>query len=441
LSTILADLKSLLNLPFDARPNALFGSQSHLARLVDPAADDFDSRHALDAVTSCLTKQAELSCQSQTDAQCLLRAFQALLSVAAQPASDPATHLCVASQALDAYWPASSPVASHKSLLTGSDNVASKFTHWLAHNSCDPRSAAVMGWLLADWGQLNLPERRSASASIISPAGLFRLEVELLPVPPGAKGVFVPDFPAFGLTSIRHTDPLHDTLRSMEQAWKASSLEARWHGRWRIVAPPDQVRNETAGYIQQIYGRSAEAAALCTLLAATGNPYLDREPLSRETTPLDLTVALTAQLAATTHNSPLEIPLEVVGGSLHKLEQAGSHGLQLLLFGPQAAWEQQVTQTGQQWVQEFIDARNKARDDARNKARNDAHSETEDYTGIDVGFVSTVGEALDRLLLTNRLLTRHRDRLRSDWLSRWTGDSGKASVDLRPWPPSDVSSP
>jgi hypothetical protein len=100
-----------------------------------------------------------------------------------------------------------------------------------------------------------------------------------------------------------------------------------------------------------------------------------------------------------------------------------------------------VTQTGQQWVQEFIDARNKARDDARNKARNDAHSETEDYTGIDVGFVSTVGEALDRLLLTNRLLNRHRDRLRSDWLSRWTGDSGKASVDLRPWPPSDVSSP
>ena len=118
-----------------------------------------------------------------------------------------------------------------------------------------------------------------------------------------------------------------------------------------------------------------------------------------------------------------------MGGSLHKLEQAGGHGLQLLLFGPQAAWEQQVTQTGQQWVQEFINAREAA------------HKDKRDYTGIDVGFVSTVGEALDRLLLTNRLLTRHRDRLRSDWLSRWIGDSGKASVDLRPWPPSDVSSP
>lgn len=118
-----------------------------------------------------------------------------------------------------------------------------------------------------------------------------------------------------------------------------------------------------------------------------------------------------------------------MGGSLKKLEQAADHDLHWLLFGPQAAWKVQAAKDGQQWVQEFIDAREAA------------HKDKRDYTGIDVGFVSTVGEALDRLLLTNRLLTRHRDRLRSDWLRRWTGDSGKASVDLRPWPPSDVSTP
>ncbi|MFM8219839.1 MAG: hypothetical protein ACKOJF_13100, partial [Planctomycetaceae bacterium] len=246
-----------------------------------------------------------------------------------------------------------------------------------------------------------------ASANIISPAGLFRLEVELLRVPPDAKGVLVPDFPAFGLTSIRHTSATNDTLLSMERAWTASSLQDKWHGRWRIVATPDQVKTQTAGFIQEIYGRSAEAAALCTLLAATADPYGDRSPHPGETTLLDPTVVLTAQLAATTHNSPLEIPLEVVGDSLKKLEQAADRDLHWLLFGPQQAWKSLADKDAQQWVQEFINAREAA------------HKENRVYTGIDVGFVSTVEEALDRLLLTNRLLARHSDLLRSEWLSRW----------------------
>ncbi|MFM7163175.1 MAG: hypothetical protein ACKO3P_22725, partial [Planctomycetaceae bacterium] len=294
---------------------------------------------------------------------------------------------------------------------------------------CDPRSAAVIGWLLAEWCQIPLPNRRSASASVISPAGLFRLEIDLLPVSSAAGGVCVPDFPAFGLTSLRDDRADEDILCSMERAWAASRLAPHWQGRWRIVSTPGQVKNNTANHPRQLHGRSAEAAALCTLLAATADPYGDRSPLASETTPLDLQIALTALLdwppPGVTNRSawdPLKIPLGVVGGSLKKLEQAADRDLHWLLFGPQQAWKSHADKDAQQWVQEFINAREAA------------HKEKRVYTGIDVGFVSTVEEALDRLLLTNRLLARHSDLLRSEWLSRWIGDTGKSPVDPRPWP-------
>jgi len=417
----------------------LCGNRSLLSRLISASEKNFHPAIALQSVEACLHSQAvrpEGNTHTRS-AACLLKAFRALLQIATNPkAIDLPRHLTSASQVLDAYWPDASAVAGNFSLFPEGPGVAQAVKEWLANHQCDPRTAAVIGWLLADWCHLTLPDFHSASASVISPAGLFRLEVDLLPVSSKAGGVFVPDFPAFGLTSLRDNRPEEDILLSMERAWAASRLAPHWHGRWRIVSTPGQVKNNTANHPRQLHGRSAEAAALCTLLAATADPYGDRPPLPSETTPLDLQITLTALLDWSPPGAanppawdPRTIPLGVVGGSLKKLEQAADHDLHWLLFGPQAAWKVQAAKDGQQWVQEFIDAREAA------------HKDKRDYTGIDVGFVSTVGEALDRLLLTNRVLTRHRDRLRSDWLSRWTGDSGKASVDLRPWPPSDVSSP
>jgi hypothetical protein len=425
----------------------LFGKTSLLASLLDSREPGFSATDALQAVQLCRQfNVAQRTLLERERSDLLLVAFEALLQITTNPHSTAATELQRAMEALDSYWPASCDV-----YVTGKDsffprpaNVQSALTGPLTNHRCAPRTVAAIDWLLADWGKLKLPNLWSASTSIVSSVGLFRLDVELLPIarltpgsslPPPTKGVFVPDFPAFALTSIRDTDPERDTLLSMERAWIASRLAKNWHGRWRIVSSVNQTAHDTALEPARFEGRSAEAAALCTLLAATRNPYCydDTQPTSWATS-LDSKVALSAKLDFTLDSSshsedPTKIALLVEGGDLKKLEESDRNELDLLLFGPKSQWETATPPVVKQWVQEFIDARKQA------------YSDDLDYTGIDVGFVSTVGEALDRLLLTNRLLTRHRDRLRSDWLSRWTGDTGKASVDLRPWPPSDVSSP
>lgn len=277
----------------------LCGNRSPLARLISVGEEDFHPATALKAVEVCMDAQSasQEDCSHTRSAACLLKAFQALLQIATNPqAIDLPRHLTSASQVLDAYWPDASAVAGNFSLFPEGPGVAQAVKEWLANHQCDPRTAAVIGWLLADWCHLTLPDFHSASASVISPAGLFRLEVDLLPVSSKAGGVFVPDFPAFGLTSLRDNRPEEDILLSMERAWAASRLAPHWHGRWRIVSTPGQVKNNTANHPRHLHGRSAEAAALCTLLAATADPYGDRPPLPSETTPLDLQITLTALL-------------------------------------------------------------------------------------------------------------------------------------------------
>ena len=52
--------------------------------------------------------------------------------------------------------------------------------------------------------------------------------------------------------------------------------------------------------------------------------------------------------------------------------------------------------------------------------------------------MSTIGEALERLLVTNRHLAKYQSEMRARWLCQWEGDTGLAADDPKPWTDEDA---
>ena len=407
---------------------AFFGENSALARLLRRSAEcSFDFSSALEAVDGAIRAtdkvNPEADSQLASEANRRLSYLMSLLK-AAQNAKKPTerqSSLTEAIQHLDSFWP--SPVERDPLAI---ELNTSQAWHGLCEDlnqtSGDPRSLLAAIWTLEDWLlEEPVPSPRRAETSILSPidSGLLRFEVELRPAV--SCGQIVPNLPEMGLTCIRHTAADEDLLISIERAWRQSQLASKWHARWRIVQPPELATTSPL-YLKRLHGRSAEAAALCALLAASGDPWGDLPPVAGETTPLDLTIALSARLDQASPGSfdPRQIPLAVVGGTQGKIETAVEKRLTHVLLGPEQQWHDTASPALRQWVEEVRVKQALAIQNNRN------------YDGILVEHVATVGEALDWMLLVNRLLRDYQSRLRSDWLSRWKGETGRARCDTRP---------
>ncbi len=224
---------------------------------------------------------------------------------------------------------------------------------------------------------------------------LLWLTVELCPVRNG--GPFCPDPLYLGLSSIvAEPEPLFE---AMNEVWDVSGLGARFRGRWRITNPPEIKRGDGGPlFPSRFLGNSAQAAALCAVLAASGNPY--QEDLHQDTPaePLVDDVAITAQLGPLGVEDRLaDRQLGPVGGIPEKVGNS-YRALDTLVFA------------------------------------------TEEYTGPDrfqdlvIEHVQTVGEALDLLLVTNRYLKKYQHQVREKWLTQWAPRTARHPEDDGPGP-------
>jgi hypothetical protein len=66
-------------------------------------------------------------------------------------------------------------------------------------------------------------------------------------------------------------------------------------------------------------------------------------------------------------------------------------------------------------------------------AQDKARGRQEEYSGLHVEYVTSLGEALDLMLVTNRHLARYQDSVRERWLCQWEGETGKSKADPREW--------
>jgi hypothetical protein len=400
-----------------------FGDESLLAQVLRNAPD-IGLRAVADELDSFANR-----CGRDSPAQNILRGLvEALLATEAirhGPATG-ASHLMAAIECFDETWNAGSTkttFAPPQKFAHASGPVRTAFGQLKVN--CTPLAYWVVFDLVDRWFQDGVHEQatsRSASTTLLGAiagehAGrLLRLTVDLIPC---QKGTFCPDPWYLALTAINLESSLLD---SMERIWVASRLSNQFRGRWRIENPPTTKRAISATHYPSRYsGRSAEAATMCALLAASGDPYCDLGHQSAEPDELDLTVAISAQVNTDADaTNPVDLPLGKVESEAKKLKAAlsmgNSPGPAEDLSGP---------------LDSVVFARETG--DNKNQRRKQESSREETYGDIRIERAATVAEALDLMLVTNRYLKNYRAWFREEWLLQWKADSGKAADDELPW--------
>lgn len=257
------------------------------------------------------------------------------------------------------------------------------------------------------------------------------LTVELFPSDRG--GPFTPDLRYLGLTSIGAGK--ESFFEATQSVWAASGLARHgWRGRWRLesvcpnyvkslcndlsysLAAEDEARDLFPAKLAE---RSAEVSILCALLAASGDPAGDRgggTELPSE--PLDPGVLITATLnetwgAFSGRQSLLEHPVGHVAddGLRYKINAAfrGHIGRVLLSSKQRASKEYEAL------------------------GLSDPTYGNTDHK-VSIKSVSTVGDALNEMLLQNKYLRAYQQDCRNNWLKQWDGDTGRATaLDHQPW--------
>jgi hypothetical protein len=295
---------------------------------------------------------------------------------------------------------------------------------------CSDRAWFMAYDLLCDWVSFvpdfdprgsrpaHRPSPQTATISILGAVatGLFRLQVDLFR---SESGTFDPDPRWLGLTPIRSdSDPDHCLLRSMDRIWKLSTLSAHWRGRWRIVHPPERerLRESPINYPNDFRGRSAEAATLCALLAATRDPYGLGQTQSQRDTPIDIEMAISATVepaANDSQNLVLEAQLGPVEGTEDKLAVAAGQ-IQTVVFSPKFI----VTKPGEPAPAQLAEIKQ------LQEAEKQELKDKSVYRGMRIAEAKTIVEALDLVLLTNRHLQAYHQEQRRGWLKHWIGGTG-----------------
>ena len=248
-------------------------------------------------------------------------------------------------------------------------------------------------------------------------AEVLNLTVELFPC---EQGVFCPDPMFLGLTSIMHSDLTLDLCQAMHDVWVRSGLSPWFRGRWRITTP-DSVAAVPLE-IKQYYGRSLQAATLCALLAACGDPYRENDKgeirntqPTAEPEPLASNIAISATLGPGGSNEPLsKMILGKVGYIPAKLMEASKFLDTVLL--------------SEEDCQRSVEAT-----DLINK-KDEAQKKRSPYNGLDVETVRTLGQAFDVMLVRNRYLRAYQAAIRDEWLRGWQKGTARFEGDDAPGP-------
>jgi len=454
---MLKQFKNAIKLPATC-PEAVLGDQSWLSRLLQASGTNFSAAEALEAVQSVKpTAPALMTCYAHqghaAEAEALLTALRALLeTVQLVAASDSNAHntLRAAIAALDEAYGAGEPTVTHPARPVPDQHAPHPVDQLFANVGelhCTNRAYWMAYDLLCDWSPpASGPARgkpQTATISILGAlaSGLMRLEVDLYPC---QEGCFAPDPRCLGLTSIRRD---HETdqclLRSMDRIWRYAGLSAQWRGRWRIVHPPveDRPENARVNHLGAYHGRSAEAAALCALLAATRDPYHLGWANSPRETPIDLKMAISATVkpvesaaqapaggGGTGQTTPvasarpiLQAKLGPVTGITGKL--AAAHPvIDTVLFAPGIV-AGSPSPAARQEVDQLLEDEQQA------------IAQKTVYEKLRVAEVATVIDALDRVLVTNRHLRAFQQAQRETWLKQWIDDTGRhPTLDPDPWP-------
>jgi hypothetical protein len=165
-------------------------------------------------------------------------------------------------------------------------------------------------------------------------------------------------------------------------------------------------------------GRSAQIAALCAVLAASGDPYRenpDERPTGKaEPLASDVAVSACVDNDHRDETKPLaQLPVGKVESVPEKLI-AAKHLLDTVVLAEQQG--------------ELSHALREAR-----TAQDEARGRQEQYSGLHVEYVASLGEALDLMLVTNRHLARYGDSVRERCLCQWEKDTAKSKADPREW--------
>jgi hypothetical protein len=429
---LLANLKSHMSNPAQSARGYL-GDRSDLAQLLCLPGSEFSADDARTAVRLLITKQPALSLDNAAVA--LLNGLQAVLTALPLCQKDDGRAASSLQEAIEHFdnafgldgkqrqpeAPSGDKTAPHP--------VDRAFAQ-IGEFECGTRAWFMAYDLLSDWLTATSADKstayqprlrmrpRSASISILGAvaSGLFRLEIDLFP---GVNGTFDPDPKSLGLTCIRlDSDEKHCLLRSMDGIWQRSQLSGAWRGRWRIVHPPNDARPKGSpiSYPRQFRGRSAEAATLCALLGASGDPYRVGQTQSRLDPPIDIKMAISATVQAPSidsQNPVLGSQLGPVEGINEKMA-AAYPVIDTVVFAPKEVLRR-PDQPQESFLTEIDELQQKEKQAQQNKSV---------YDGMRIAEAKTIVEALDLVLLTNRHLHAYHQEQRRGWLKKWIGGTG-----------------
>jgi hypothetical protein len=428
--TLLTLLKSDIELPLGR--NTVFGDQSALAQLLTEA---FTVGTAMEAVRTVMATPKSLFLDDevqQSQAQALLEGLENLLTavpLCANRAPEAVPWIRKGIEQLDKAFGLGNQRARLEPSsgdLTKLHPVDQAFAQ-MGAIPCTDRAWFMAYDLLCDWVPFapnfkpdgsqpaSRPSPQTATISVLGAvaSGLFRLQVDLFR---SVDGTFDPDPRWFGLTAIRwDSDSEHCLLRSMDRIWKLSQLSTNWRGRWRIVHAPDRERLQDlpVTYPNGFRDRSAEAATLCALLAATGDPYGVGQKQLGHAPAIDIEMAISAVVEPApgdSQNPVLEAQLGPVEGSEDKLAVAASQ-INTVVFSPKLI----VTTPGQPEPPQLAEIK---------QLRAAEQQKKWEYDGMRIAEAATIIDALDLVLLTNRHLQAYHQEQRQWWLKHWIDGTG-----------------
>ena len=164
-------------------------------------------------------------------------------------------------------------------------------------------------------------------------------------------------------------------------------------------------------HVPHLYGPSAQAALLCALLAASGDPYNDPRDAAAAShasppEPLLGVAAISAALGERPAGKSLtDVPLLPVGSTNTKLDQAKIQKLDTVIFSE----NQGLSDEAQQWK-------------ADRAAAEAAHRQ---YAGLHIERAGTVGEALNTLLVCNQYQKAYQEQIARQWRDQWLPPTGE----------------
>ena len=294
--------------------------------------------------------------------------------------------------------------------------------------------ANEIAWrILEDWGSLDRKPGPQQVPEIFTPVmaaengatgAILWLKVRLFQIdPPGSVvGQLIPDLRRMALTEIHE-----DCLQAFQEVWNLTELGRWMTGVWSLgeKAPEDfsksnhRIPEASSTFTAQIGGDSAQAAMLIALLAATGAPDtyeptdITRPNFCPEPLSLQTAISAAVDVQGSAHSQPGVSSirgrlLKPVGKLPDKAEAAYKEGLATIVI-----CETETLQDAPE-IKQALEKTKEARKPL---------SAAGDYRGLWVEHATTVDDALQILLQSNKYLRAYQANVQQQWENNWLPDS------------------